>query len=350
MKKIIFSLFFSILCLGTLGALDIKDGRIKISVDERNGRFTLFYLSDVTKNVYIPLLYDQESRTTYPTLLLDQKTYKLGEANEFRTSVSNSGIGATIEYRSSFCIVQQRLSFVKSQGAALSDGISIDFTVENTSEKDIIVGVRFLFDTWMGERLNKHFEAKNGSPILAESEFTKANSPGWLISTGEKGVNLLIDLNSATTVPDKTVCANWKRINDSPWSFDVVSSRNFTLLPYSINDSALALYYEPKTIRRGASLAMKIVMGESGGGGFQASSEAASSTDLQNSSTTENAFNSIVNSSTNGKVDLMTDLIAARDLIAGINALIGSAKTPTEQQLKVLREIIEKLEQRKRSY
>lgn len=331
-------------------ALDIKDGRIKISVDERNGRFTLFYLNDVTKNTYIPLLYDQESRTTYPTLFLDQKTYKLGESNEFRTSVSNMGNVAIIEYRSSFCIVRQQISFIKSKSAALSDGIAIDFSIENIAEKDISAGVRFLFDTWMGERLNKHFETKTGVPVLGETEYSSLSTPGWLITPGEKGANLMIDLNTASTTPDKAVCANWKRINDAPWAFDVVSTRNFTLLPYSINDSAVALYYEPKSIRRGASLALRIVMGESSGGGFPAivGNEAVSGT--ESSTTTESAFNSIINSSENAKVDLMTDLIAARDLIASINSLIASGKTPTEQQLKMFRELLEKLEQRKRSF
>jgi hypothetical protein len=91
-----------------------KKGVCAFVIDERNGRMAFYYLADMTRNQYAPLLYDQESRTSYPTLVLDQRTYKLGESGDFRITVSRQTGGALIEYRSAFCVVRQHISFVSS--------------------------------------------------------------------------------------------------------------------------------------------------------------------------------------------------------------------------------------------
>ena len=50
------------------------------------------------------------------------------------------------------------------------------------------------------------------------------------------------------TDPDRVVVANWKRLNDASWTYESNQTRDFSLLPYSIDDSAIALYYEPATV------------------------------------------------------------------------------------------------------
>ena len=72
MKRLIIFVLLACSVVSMLSALEIKEGRMRIVVDERNGRMAFYYLADMTRNQYVPLLYDQESRTSYPTLVIDQ--------------------------------------------------------------------------------------------------------------------------------------------------------------------------------------------------------------------------------------------------------------------------------------
>ena len=57
--------------------------------------------------------------------------------------------------------------------------------------------------------------------------------------------------NNIVTSPDKVIFSNWKRLDESGWTLNVKDGRNFNLLPYSINDSAVSHYYEPIRIPQG---------------------------------------------------------------------------------------------------
>ena len=63
------------------------------------------------------------------------------------------------------------------------------------------------------------------------------------------------------TVPDKIVFANWKRLSDASWIYDASTSRNFSMLPYSVNDSAACEYFDPRPLPRGAESTITMAHG-----------------------------------------------------------------------------------------
>jgi len=318
-------------------ALEVRDGRMRLVVDDRSGRFALYYLADVTKNRYVPLLYDQETRTTYPTLMVDQKAYRLGETAEFRTTVAKDGAGVTIEYRSSFSVIRQSFSFTTSTGATLSDGVMISVTVENVSQKDSTIGFRYLFDTWLGEKAGTHFVAPSGTVLGTEALYGIDSTEPWIKSPGDAGASLQVALTGPATRPDRVIAANWKRLNDASWAIETNASRNFTLLPYSVNDSALALYYDPVVVRPGASRAIIIALGNETSG----PQRTAISTPVP--ATSVPAVDSV-------PLDAMADLIAVRSVLDAIDAALssGSALAPEEQAS--LEATLKRLEARKVEY
>ncbi|OHD82715.1 MAG: hypothetical protein A3J97_16645 [Spirochaetes bacterium RIFOXYC1_FULL_54_7] len=339
MKRLIIFFLLGCCAFSLLGALEIKEGRMRIVIDERSGRMAFYYLTDMTKNQYVPLLYDQESRTSYPTLVLDQRTYKLGESGDFRITVSSQADGAMIEYRSAFCIVRQRISFVSSTTSSLSDGVSMRFDIENVSEKDYSAGLRYLLDTWLGEKSGRHFTSPVTGTLQGESFLTGEFPERWMLSTGDNAaVSVLLD--NPSTRPDRILFANWKRINDAPWLFDVNTTRGFTLLPYSINDSALALYYEPIPVRRGATRSITVVFGN----------ESVSSLTNRVADTASQAASTFAALSESAPLDLRADLITVRDFIRAINTLLESGEEPAQDELDSLKAVLQRLETRKSSY
>jgi hypothetical protein len=339
MKRLIIFALLVCTVLSGLSALEIKEGRMRVVIDERTGRMAFYYLSDMTRNQYVPLLYDQESRTSYPTLVLDQRTFKLGESGDFRISVSRQPGGAMIEYRSAFCVVRQRVSFVSSTTSSLADGVAIHFDIENVSERDYSAGLRYLLDTWLGEKSGRHFTSPVSGTFQGESLLSGEFQERWILSTGDTGT-LAVLLDSPSTRPDRALFANWKRINDVPWLFEANTTRGFTLLPYSINDSAIALYYDLAPVRRGASRSITVVLGNE-----TVSALANRVAETGSSSTT--VFTTLSEST---PLDLRADLITVRDFIRAINLLIDSGKEPEQHELDSLAAMLERLEARKSSY
>jgi hypothetical protein len=65
---------------------------------------------------------------------------------------------------------------------------------------------------------------------------------------------------SDITAPDRIIFANWKRLSDAAWDYTTSSNRNFNLMPYSINDSAVCMYYDPVDIPEGQSREIILVL------------------------------------------------------------------------------------------
>jgi hypothetical protein len=68
--------------------------------------------------------------------------------------------------------------------------------------------------------------------------------------------------------PDSVHFANWKRLNDVSWRLPFENGRNFNSPPYSIGDSAVCYYYEPRTLAAGEKFTVQILLA-TGDGGFE---------------------------------------------------------------------------------
>ena len=338
-------LFISLVLLLQAGfSLELKDGRMRLVVEERTGRFAIYYLSDVAKNQYTPFLYDQEIRTTYPTLMIDQKTYKLGDSSEFRVSVKSDDLGALrVEFRSAFCVVWQTFTFIASPGSTMADGVAIDFSIENVSQTEGTFGLRMLYDTWLGEKSSAHFNASKAGPLSVETSFFDMQDE-WIRSSDSPAstdgkASLQVLLASPATKPDLLIAANWKRLNDATWSFDTNAYRNYTLLPYSINDSALALYFNPTGLRPGATRSIRAILSQANDG-YPALAAGKPITP---------SF--IINApSETAPLDAMADIIVLRSVLDAINAAIASGEKPDEQTMTSLSKTLKLLETRKAKY
>lgn len=332
----------ALLCSTAFG-LDLKEGRMRLVINERSGRFALYYLADVAKNQYVPLLYDQETRTTYATLMVDDKPYKLGDASEFRVSVAKEPDGgARVEYRSSFCVVKQTFSFIASPGAAMRDGVSIGFSIENVSQKDATIGLRFLMDTWLGEKASAHFWARSTGPLSGEAVLSGDSGDPWIRSVeavSGSEANLQVQLTAPAATPDRLVVANWKRLNDAAWSFDASTSRNFTLLPYSINDSAAALFYEPLAVRPGSTRDIGVILSQANDGYPAVAAKAVSP-----------AVSAITSPELTAPLDEMADLIAVRSVIEAVDAALASGSVPSAEDMAAIESTLRRLETRKAKY
>jgi hypothetical protein len=339
-------MILTIILTGTTFGLELKEGRMRLALHENTGRFSLFYLSDISENVYTPLFLDQDPRTTFLSILADNRVSVMGDAVGFRQSVAETADGAEFQWESSSLRVTQEFSFLASSGASLADGIKITVTVENISESHMNIGIAQLFDTYLGEEEGLHFTTDALQDVSGETVIESVMPEYWLSPSTEgdwKGFQGMVR-GVGLSVPDRLVFANWKRLSDNPWSLVPNTRRNFNLLPYSINDSAVCYFFDPDRVPKNTKLEITLAVGAYSTGGFSTRQVSGHMNELLSKTTeTDIAVNDIEES-------IRADLLTVEDLISQIDRKLKYGVEVSTEELTVMRQVLDRLKQRKSEY
>ncbi len=333
-------------------SFELSSGRIKLELHENTGRFSVYYLMDVADEKYIPLLFSKDPQTTALYVSMDNKVFTMGDSSFFDQKIEeNSNESASFVWKSKQLEVTQNFSLVKSVKSAFIDGIRIAITVKNISQDSKRIGIGYLLDTYLGESSKIHFKTDSGMVIDKETYYS-SNFPEYVVSPYEKGDGKFKGLQlmlkgPGITIPDKIIFANWKRLKENIWNYTIQNSRNFNLLPYSINDSAAALYYNPYILKPGEKRTVTIVMGAFTGSYFQGKDTDEDTSEINKLYllTASGPVNS-----TNVEAAVKTDLIAVEDLISKLNEKLKYPNQVTGDELNLIKQIIDNLEKRKKLY
>jgi hypothetical protein len=250
MKRMIAA--FALMFFSTLSvfSLDVRDGLVRIKVEDLNGRVTLYRLAAVKESQYEALVFDTDARTSSLAISIDGRRTKLGDTQEYRISTRRNASGAEVEFASLVAVITQKISFIRSTDSQVSNGFKIVYEVRNLSSRDFKVRIRQIWDTRLGEKSSQHFATDSLSRVEEELLFTRDTDAAFIASPGETSTFMLLLKNVER--PDNIVLANWKRLSDSIWYYNTLM-RGFSLAPYSINDSAMALFWEDAIVKAGFS-------------------------------------------------------------------------------------------------
>ena len=328
--------------------LELTEGRVKIIIHEDSGSFTAYYLDDINSGKYIPLLFEKDPETSILSIIIDNKIYKMGNSSGFTKEVYSTPTGGKIVWESKFMKVTEDFSFLKSNESSLSDGFKITISIDNISEQNNLIGIAYLFDTYLGEDQNSHFIMDTGKAVTAEDSYLSNFPNSWISpssNTNMLGLQGMIR-GPGITVPDKIIFANWKRLQGNLLNFQVKKSRNFNLIPYSINDSAVSVIYEPIRVSSNSSREVVIALG-----GYNKSSFKVTS-GIEDSGF-DTIFEQTIKTGTDPQdteASVRADLIAATDLINKIDALIQFPGSVTDSEIDLIEQILETLKQRQKLY
>jgi hypothetical protein len=250
-------LLFSAVSLSDLQALEVESGRVRLVLHEGTGRYSLYIRSPEAPDELVPLFVDRDPRTSWLSVVVGGRVFRLGEGGEFRESAAaRTPGGARFEWQSRSLRITQAFDFVTPSGGAAATGVRMTITLTNIGSTPLSVGLRDCLDTYLGEDGQAHFQTQPGGAITAEATVGADKMIRYWLSEGKKpaGVGLQrVVSGPGITSPDRIVFANWKRLAEVSWAYDTSIGRSFNLLPYSINDSAVCQYYEPASIAPGSS-------------------------------------------------------------------------------------------------
>lgn len=329
-------------------ALELTEGRMKITIHENSGSFSAYYLDDINSGKYISLLFEKDPETSILSIIVDNNIYKMGRSSGFTKEIYSTPTGGKIVWESKVIKVTEDFSFLKSNGSSLSDGLKITISIDNISEQNNLIGVAYLFDTYLGEDQDAHFITDSGTSITAEDSYSSQFPNSWISPSGKTNIKGLQGMirGPGITVPDKIIFANWKRLQNNLWNFQVKKSRNFNLIPYSINDSAVSVIYEPIRVSSNSSREIVIVLGGYNNSSFKVSSGIEDSE-------FDTIFEQTINTDTDPQdteASVRSDLIATKDLIKKIDTLIQFPGSVTDSEIDLIEQILETLKQRQKLY
>jgi hypothetical protein len=330
-----------------LAAAEYNEGIIRLVLNENTGRFSLYALDANSR--YQALFSEEDPRTSFISVNINDRYYKLGDTLSFRRSMGSDPAHPSFIFESSQVHITQGFSFIRTANSASANGVEIAITIENRSSEDIRAGFRFLLDSFLGERGSvPHFYTEQRI-INSETLVTGGNDNYWV--SGNNSISLMGSINHPNGErPDSVHFANWKRLNDVSWKLELQDGRNFNATPYSINDSALCYYYEPRILAAGQKFTVHILLA-AGNEGFaqtrNVSSSAASSPSVAATSAPATVAEppSVPAApsarSTVSAIQMEWDMAELQDLLNLIDDYIISG-TITEQELIAIEQILER--------
>jgi hypothetical protein len=353
-KKTVIGIFLFFFMATFLFTIEVKEGRIKLVLHENMGRFSLYYLPDLETSQYIPFLVTDDPRTSYVSIVVNDKVYKLGESGGFKETAEQISGGAQFTWVSDTITITQKFLFVSSLASPFTDGVQIVLSITNNSKQELKIAVRYLFDTYLGEKINVHFTTNKLVKLSKETLITKSDAIKYWISpmTDAEVGKLETGLQCATqgqgiTTPDKIIFANWKRLSDTSWAYTASSSRSFSNLPYSVNDSSVCQYYDPKQVKPGAKFTVSLILGNVTSYGFQASE---TSTDTQAETTESDTQDLSSLDSLSDYEKVLAIIKTLNSLMAEIDKKIAAGEQVSAEDLELMNKLIAELEKRSVKY
>jgi hypothetical protein len=356
-------------------AAEYIDGRIKLVIDEKIGRFSLFYMTDVGSKVYEPLFWEKDKRTSFLSAYVNGKEYKMGNNSEFKMVIRGEKNKPALVFESRFLSITESFSFIRTASSGVSNGIRIDIMVESWALDATNVGIRLLIDTFLGEKNKPPFRTDLRT-ISSETVIDKTSPEEyWVTRNNDYGLMGSVFVEGTET-PDFLQFANWRRMNAARYKVDYVSGRSFNYTPFSVKDSAVCYFLDVKPMERWEQRIMTVLLAAEdnygfGGGKFETGEKEypqsivvmgeddtaarAPQVAVMNASTSSVVpLNAAPSSSGEGKPAIpapapqqekrkkalfragaiRVDIMTLRELVNKVDEYIYTDTTPTEEELK----------------
>jgi len=250
-----------ILPAGT-AAQSLSNEFINVRTDHSTGRFMIKTTggdpsmeTDDNKN----LLYEDIPPTSFTTVRIDGKNYIFGSQDgKFIMQPSQQGDNLIATWEIKGIEITQTINLVSGITTGNPDNMQIKYFIKNNDKNPKEVGLRVLFDTLLGWNDGAPFSIPGAGSVTSETEFYGSDIPDFwyaIDSISNPTVKSQGRLSGMDlTKPDYLAFACWSRFSDNPWKIDIKAGKTFKRNPFSPLDSAVALFWEPKTLDPGKTI------------------------------------------------------------------------------------------------
>jgi hypothetical protein len=311
------------------------------------------------------LLFYDEPPSSYTLIFVDDDLFTFGGDRGFFVK-RPVAIGNYIEtlWGNELVHATQIVQWVHRSETGIQDGILIRYEVENRTDRTVELGLRMLFDTHLAETAGPHFNLSDGTELEYETALIGPSLPDWWESSEEyeekENANNLTYASLRGTLsgeltnrPQKVLFANYRSLLEHPSLYPLEGNPRFHNLPYSINDSAVALFFGPEMVNPGEVAEFGTILGLRGRGKYVLKYEKAilrekmvrpvqPSDSKVNSDELENLLREVQRVMIiRGSIDGIDELIEELN-----RALESDTKSLSEERLGEIRELLSELIER----
>ncbi len=219
-----------------------------------NGRFTIGTTSGDPNNINddnLGLLYGHPNpSSSFTTLKVDGIDLIFNPNSQYPTP-NESDLSNISEQTIGNISVKQKVSIVTNTGTGRDDIVQIKYIVKNNDTINHQIGLRMLMDIKVGNNDGAPFRIPGIGAVTNETELTGSSIPEyWQVFDNFSSPTIIAQgslYDSLSYKPDKIQICNWGGIQNNLWNY-VVNTGS------SISDSAIGIYWNPKTIAAGQTI------------------------------------------------------------------------------------------------
>lgn len=210
-----------------------------------------------------PLIYGHPKPwTSYTTIRINGENFVFGRATKRRAGGGLPGgeviTGPVLEAdrlltRCQYgqVMAEQILNIARSPSTGAMDTARIVYRFVNQGPETVEIGVRTLIDTMLGSNDGAPFRIGE-TEITSDLSLNKDQYPDFWQAFDSLSQPSVISQGSlkgdGITQPDRIIFTNWGKPASKPWDFPLEPGRDFLRLGEEELDSAVVMYWEPRTI------------------------------------------------------------------------------------------------------
>jgi hypothetical protein len=234
-----------------LQGVSLHNQYIEVRVNDLNQRIDAFSTKggnpDLASDDNHQILHQKTLSYNYASINVDGEVLKIGYNGK---SVSAPVVTAATQIRSQWelksMLLEQVIDIVPGDSSHLPDSLRITYFVKNQDTVPHNVGIRLLFDTFIGPEDSGPFLVPLSGVVMMEKK--TSNCPDFFIgldSLLEPYIQFQATLKGpGLSPPDVLVFANAEKLNNSPWDMDI-EKKSFRNPDTGLSDTAYALYWDP---------------------------------------------------------------------------------------------------------
>ena len=260
------------------GVFSIKNNTVELLVNGADGRYAIKTAEgspDRSEDDNKPLLYLKEiPETTFTTFRIDGKDYIYGNSytgitmeGGFTDPPKREGMTNISTWRAEGVEITQKLEMTDNVSSSDIGNVKISYLITNKGKSSKTIGSRVLMDTMLGDNDGSKVSLDGKSEISYETEVSGEDIPVYW-RTVDSAVNPKVVSYGflkgwGNTEPDRMIIAHWSALSLTKWDYSTNPDRNIgsSLNDFKSADSAVALYWEPKTLEPGKTMQVETYYG-----------------------------------------------------------------------------------------
>ncbi|GEM_PF-1959846 len=264
-----------ILCTITplFALVEIKNEYLKVIGDPASSGYIIKTTGgdpDNNDDNYKELLYEEyDPTTTFASFYVDNERnlIKFGDDKNgiVVSSINASGDMLVAKYRSHSIDVAQMIEFTKGPLTGVNgDSVKITYIIRNRDDKPHDIGARIMMDLKIGESDNAPIRIPGRDIIHTETRMQGADIPDYWYAFDREEKNSTVKVQGTLCgdweKPDAVIWSSWDRFRKNWWYFELKPGREFKRAS-GAPDSAVAIYWNPRTIQPNEQLTVSTVFG-----------------------------------------------------------------------------------------